>query len=207
MPYDTAVTTARKFLQSQFNMPDSATVKHLNREELDAGLDNIQRSPSAYGPVEMIVRRPSSGEREILADGSLDLVEGLCGDNWKARGNAKTPDGLAHPETQVTLMNSRAIALIAQNRDRWPLAGDQIFVDMDLSIENIPPGTQLSIGSAVVQITPIPHTGCKKFVERFGMDAMLFVNSEVGRALNLRGVNARVIRAGVVTVGDSVAKL
>ncbi len=207
MQYDMVVITGREFHQRQTNMPSSLTIKQLNSEELDAGLDEIRRSPSARGPVEMIVRRPAPGEREILLDANLDIVEGLCGDSWKARGNPKTVDGLANPETQLTLMNSRAISLIAQSKERWSLAGDQLYIDLDLSIENIPPGTRLSVGTAIVEISPIPHTGCKKFVERFGMDAMLFVNSEIGRALNLRGVNARVIKAGVVRPGDSVVKL
>ena len=108
---------------------------------------------------------------------------------------------------QLTLMNSRAIALIAGERDRWPLAGDQFFVDISLAEENVPPGTRLTLGAAVVEVTDVPHTGCSKFVSRFGIDAMKFVNSPTGRALGLRGINARVVRAGVVRVGDPIRKI
>ena len=104
-------------------------------------------------------------------------------------------------------MSSRAAALVAGDRERWPLAGDQLYVDLDLSDENLPPGTRLALGSAVLEVTDEPHTGCKKFTARFGLDAMVFVNSPVGRALNLRGINARVVESGTVRVGDAVTKL
>src|SRR4029453_12846283 len=126
----------------------------------------------------------------------------LVGDNWRARGNPRRPDRLAHPEAQVTIMGSRAAALVAQARDRWALAGDQLFLDLDLSGANLPAGTRLAIGSAVLEVTAEPHTGCAKFVSRFGVDAMKFVNSSIGRELNLRGINTRVLVPGVIRVGD-----
>lgn len=175
-------------------------------EELEAGLSSITQSPKDAGAVELIVRRPEVDEREEVPEANLDPDVGLVGDNWLARGNAKTSDGLAHPEMQLNLMNARAIALIAQSRARWKLAGDQFFVDFDLSKENLPPGTLLSIGTAVIEVTAEPHLGCKKFMDRFGRDAAIFVNSDKGKQLNLRGVNAKVITAGVVRVGDSIRK-
>lgn len=183
------------------------TVKQMTTEELEAGLDEIRRSPQKEGVIDLIVRRPQTLEREVLEEGQLDVTEGLVGDNWKARGSKGTPDGSAHPGMQLTLMNTRVIALVAQDKDRWHLAGDQFFVDMDLSVENMPHGTKLSIGAAVIEISEIPHTGCGKFVERFGADAMKFVNSAVGRPLRLRGVNASVVQPGVVRVGDVVRKI
>ena len=180
------------------------TAVHLNREQLEAGLDAISQSPKEQGTLEMIVRRPQTEMRDIVQEGELDLDVGLVGDNWKTRGGPERP---ANPETQITLTNARAIQHIAQSKNRGALAGDQLYVDFDLSEENAPSGTRLSIGSAVLEITPEPHNGCKKFVERFGMDAMLFVNSEIGKALHLRGVNARVVQAGTIAVGDAVGKL
>jgi MOSC domain-containing protein YiiM len=103
-------------------------------------------------------------------------------------------------------MNARAIALLAQDKSRWPLAGDQLFVDIDLSAANLPPGTKLAIGSAVIQITAEPHTGCRKFAARFGREAIKFVNSRVGKQLNLRGVNAKVVRPGAIKIGDVARK-
>jgi hypothetical protein len=184
-----------------------ADVKHLTREELEAGLAEIRQSPKDEGVLEMIVRRPRTGEREVLAEGELDLTEGLVGDNWRTRGSSLTADGSAHPEMQLNIMNARVIALVAQDKGRWHLAGDQLFIDIDLSTENLPPGTQLAVGSAVIEVTAQPHTGCQKFVERFGAEAMKFVNSPVGRQLHLRGINAKVVQAGLVRVGDIVRKI
>jgi hypothetical protein len=184
-----------------------ACVNHLTTAELEAGLEEIRRSPKDVGLLELIVRRPRVDEREVLAEGELHPLEGLVGDSWRERGSSRTSDGSAHPEMQLNIINARAIALVAQGRERWPLAGDQLYLDFDLSGENLPAGTHLALGEAVIEITAQPHTGCKKFVARFGLDAMKFVNSGVGRELNLRGINARVIRRGVIRVGDVARKI
>lgn len=152
------------------------------------------------------MRRPAVGEREVVSEGLLDPAVGLAGDNWLARGCRLSPDGSAIVDMQVTVMNIRVAELVAGSRHRVPLAGDQLYVDLDLSIENLPPGTMLAIGSAVVQVSLAPHLGCKKFVERFGPEAMKFVNSRLGRQLRLRGMNVRIIRGGTVRVGDVVVK-
>jgi len=178
--------------------------RHLTLNELEAGLAEIRRSPRDAGRLALIVIRPLTLEREILQQGELDVQRGLVGDNWQARGSTMTDDGVAHPEMQLNLMNARAIDLIATDKSRWQLAGDQLFVDLDLSGENLPPGTRLEIGTAVIEVTAVPHTGCKKFVARFGLEAMKFVNSPVGRELNLRGINAKVVKGGVVAVGDRI---
>jgi hypothetical protein len=180
---------------------------HRNAENLEAGLDEILQSPKDAGTVEMIVCRPGVDAREILDEGALDVAQGLIGDNWGARGSSMTPDGTAHPEMQLTLMNSRVIALVAASREEWPLAGDQFYVDLDLGNDNLPPGALLEIGAAVVEVSSIPHTGCKKFVERFGMAAMKFVNSPRGLEHALRGINAKVVKSGVVRKGDTVKKV
>lgn len=182
-------------------------IKHLTIEELEAGLAEIRQSPRDEGILELIVRRPQPGERELLEEGELHLAEGLVGDSWVKRSSSRTSDGSPHPDMQLNIMNARAIALIAQHKDRWPLAGDQLFIDMDLSTENLPAGTHLKLGSAIIEVTKQPHTGCKKFIARFGMDAMKFVNSEAGKQLHLRGINARVVQAGVIRVGDIVRKI
>jgi hypothetical protein len=182
-------------------------MKHLTTKELEAGLENIRQSPKDNGVLELIVRRPRADEREALDEGELDLLEGLVGDNWRTRGSSRTSDESAHSEMQLTLMNARAIALMAQARERWSLAGDQLYLDLDLSADNLPAGTRLALGSAVIEVTAIPHTGCLKFVARFGQDAMQFVNSPLGRQLHLRGVNAKVVRPGVIRVGDVVRKI
>lgn len=181
-------------------------VRHLTTEELEAGLDEIRRSPKDGGVLELIVRRPRPAAREVLEEGELNPSEGLAGDCWRTRGSSRTADGEAHPDMQLNIMNARAIALIAQGREHWPLAGDQLYIDMDLSGENLPAGTRLAIGSAVIEVTAQPHTGCKKFVSRFGPDAMKFVNSPAGKRLQLRGINAKVVRPGVIRVGDVVRK-
>jgi hypothetical protein len=180
---------------------------HRSEVELEAGFHEITRSPLDSGRVDMIVRRPAVDCREELEAAELDAALGLLGDNWKAKGSKRTPDGSASPELQLTLMNSRVIALLAPERCHWPLAGDQLYIDFNLSLQNVPPGTRLAVGSAVIEITPPPHTGCRKFQERFGAEAVKFVNSPRGRELQLRGVNARIVQSGSVRLGDAVAKL
>ncbi|MDQ3917200.1 MAG: MOSC domain-containing protein [Acidobacteriota bacterium] len=182
-------------------------VRHLTTEELEAGMERVRLSPKDEGVLELIVRRPRVDEREVLEEGQLSLVEGLVGDSWKQRGSSRTPDGSPHPDMQLNVMNARVLALVAQDRERWRLAGDQLIIDLDLSDENLPAGTRLSLGSAVIEVTDQPHTGCHKFVARFGLDAMRFVNSPAGKRLRLRGLNARVVRPGVIRAGDVVRKL
>jgi hypothetical protein len=179
---------------------------HLSTEALEEGVEDVRTAPADGGRVEMIVRRPAVDERQVLVEAELDLAVGLLGDTWRDRGSSSTPDGAANPAAQVTVMNARAAALIAGDRDRWPLAGDQLYLDLDLGGQNLPPGTRLSLGTAVLEVTDKPHTGCKKFAARFGQDAARFVNSTVGRELNLRGINTRVVVAGTVRVGDVVRK-
>jgi hypothetical protein len=182
-------------------------IKHLSIAQLEAGLDHIRQSPKDNGSLELIVRRPQVEERETLDEGMLDTAEGLVGDNWKVRGSASTEDGSANPEMQINIMNARAVALLAQSKERWQLAGDQLFLDLDLSSENLPHGTKLAIGEAILEVTSQPHTGCKKFAARFGTDATKFVNSPAGKELHLRGINARVIQGGKIKVGDTARKI
>ena len=173
------------------------SAKKLNREELESALPEILDSPRNVGVLALIVQRPDVGERNTVDTGVLSVADGLVGDNWKLR---RKP----HPEMQVNIMNSRVAALVAQDADRRQLAGDQLYVDLDLSLENLPAGSQLRVGSALVEVTAIPHRGCRKFVDRFGRDAMEFVNSELGCKLNLRGINAKVIEGGKISVDDTV---
>ena len=173
-------------------------------DTLNDGLDQVRQSPADTGVLEFIVRRPHTDEREIVDRGELDLVAGLVGDNWKTRGGSKP--GAADPARQLTVTNARLMALVAGERRHWPPAGDQLYVDLDLSADNAPPGTRLAIGAALIEVTEPPHTGCKKFAERYGLDALKFINSPLGKHLRLRGVNARVIRPGAIRVGDTVTK-
>lgn len=182
-------------------------LRHLTLEELEAGLDLIRRSPRDNGVLELIVRRPAEGARERLLEGELHPEQGLVGDSWISRMSRHTPDGSPHPGKQLTLMNTRAAALVAVDPERRELAGDQLYLDLDLSGLNLPPGTRLSLGSALLEVSELPHTGCGKFVERFGLEAMKFVNSPLGRELNLRGINARVVQAGTIRVGDVARKV
>ena len=184
-----------------------STVKHLTMQELEAALDHLREAPKDEGVLQLIVCRPDVDQRTIMEMAELDPHKGLVGDNWVVRGSSKTPDGSAHPEMQINIMNSRVTALVAQDRDRWPLAGDQLYIDMDLSKDNLPAGARIQVGSAVLEVSPLPHTGCHKFVSRFGMDAMKFVNSTVGKQLCLRGINAKVVQGGVVKVGEVAKKI
>lgn len=180
---------------------------HFTTTELQAELAELGDSPRDNGTLEMIVCRTAEGERLVLERADLDPIEGLIGDNWQARGSKRTEDGSAHPDMQITMMNSRVIQALAKDRDRWPLAGDQLFIDLDLSVDNLEPGQRIAIGTAVLEITDIPHTGCEKFTGRYGHDAIRFVNSPEGRHFRRRGIYARVVQAGTIRVGDKVSKI
>ena len=203
------VNCSRRWTQIHADPPHVivATVKHLTMQELEAALDHLRDAPKDDGLLQLIVCRPTVDQREVLEQAELDPVKGLIGDSWCVRGSSKTPDGSPHPEMQINIMNARVTALVAQEKERWPLAGDQLYIDMDLSKENLPPGTRLQVGSAVLEVSPWPHTGCKKFVARFGEEAMKFVNSTVGKELCLRGINAKVVQAGIVKVGETARKI
>jgi MOSC domain-containing protein YiiM len=193
----------RDYVEKEWMMSEA---RHLTTEELHTGSTRsaVRRATTA---LVLIVRRPGIDEREVLEHGDLDTVQGLVGDSWNRRGSSRSIDGGPHPDMQLNIMNARAIALVAQSQDRWPLAGDQLFVDLDLSPANLPPGTRLAIGSAIVEVTAEPHTGCGKFVSRFGVEAMKFVNSTIGRELSLRGINAKVVQPGAIRIGDAVRKM
>jgi MOSC domain-containing protein len=172
-------------------------------ERFDAQIEHIRAAPDDNGTVEFIVRRPAEGVREILDEARLDLDLGLVGDRWAARDD-RTPVYLT---AQLTLINIRVLAAIEPDRDRWPLAGDQLYVDLDLGMDNLPAGTRLAIGSAVIEVSETPHTGCAKFSARFGGDALRWINSPIGRAHRMRGLNARILEPGTVRAHDTIRKV
>lgn len=175
-------------------------IKHLTTAEIEMNLGKVLESPKDNGTLNLIVRRPQEDAREVLETGELDIANGLVGDCWPTYNEGEI-------DTQLAIMNSRIIDLLAQDKDRWKLAGDQLFIDLNLTDENLPAGTRLEIGSAVIEVTSQPHNGCKKFVARFGLDAMKFVNSPVGKQYHLRGIYAKVIRSGTIRPGDTVKKI
>ncbi|MCP4361995.1 MAG: MOSC domain-containing protein [Chloroflexi bacterium] len=182
-------------------------VTHLSTVEIEAGMSRVAESPQDGGTVEMIVARPEIEARQVLTAGTFTQEEGLVGDNWQARGSKYTADGRAEPDRQITLMNARLLNLIAGERERWPLAGDQLIVDIDLCRDNLEPGQQLQVGQAVFEVTASPHNGCKKFSQRFGVDAVKFVNSAVGKEQRLRGIYVKVVQPGTVQTGDTIQKI
>jgi MOSC domain-containing protein YiiM len=167
----------------------------------DSQLDVVHEAPRGTGRLELIVRRPAVDEREILEAADLDLELGLVGDRWATRDKEKTPAYLA---SQLTLIGTRLLAAIEPDRARWPMAGDQLYVDLDLCQEHLPVGSQLAIGTALIEVSEEPHTGCAKFSSRFGSEALRWINSPIGRAHRLRGLNARVVRAGTIRRGDAI---
>jgi hypothetical protein len=182
-------------------------MEHLSRLALEAGLDHIRRSPRDEGTVELIACRPDTFQRQVLEEAVLDCSEGLVGDNWRVRGSRHTADGSPLLAQQVTVTNCRVTSLVAVERERWALCGDQFYIDLDLSQENLPPGTRLAIGSAVIEVSAKPHVGCWKYEARFGRDATRFVNSKAGRALRLRGFCGSIVVGGIVRTGDKVRKV
>lgn len=165
-------------------------------EQLEAGWQEGPKPPRGAGPVQMIVLRKGGGAHQVVGSGMLDCAHGLVGDRWTTSPPRKV-------DCQVTLMNALAAELVC---DGQPLhmPGDNFVVDLDLSEEALPVGTRLRIGSALLEVTPEPHTGCKNFAARFGQDAMRWINWRDYRSRKLRGVNCRVIEGGTVNVGDVV---
>ncbi|MBQ11232.1 MAG: MOSC domain-containing protein [Planctomyces sp.] len=184
-----------------------AEIKHLSAAELEAGLDEIRNSPKDESVLDLIVSRPEEDAREVMELADLNVEIGLVGDTWQDRPSIRSGDGKAHPDMQITLMNSRVANLVAQSKDLWPLAGDQLFADLDLSKANVPPGTRISVGEAILEVTNQPHTGCHKFAERFGVDALKLTSTPIGRELQLRGINLKVVQGGEIRPGDAVKKL
>jgi hypothetical protein len=142
----------------------------------------------------------------ILDEAILDVTSGLVGDGWLARGSRAMSDGAANPAAQLTLMSTRVLAAIEPDRTRWPLAGDQLHLDLDLSLENLPAGTRLTVGSAVLEVTELPHTGCAQFSARFGADALRWISTPTGRANRMRGMYVRIVTGGTLRLGDIVRK-
>ena len=171
--------------------------------QFDTHLDHVRAAPFDEGLLELIVRRPADGEREVLLEAHLDLALGLVGDRWAARLVEVTPIYLS---AQLTLMSTRVLAAIEPDRGRWPLAGDQLYVDLDLREATLPARTQLAVGSAVIEVSETPHTGCARFSARFGSEALRWINSPIGRAHRLRGLNARIVQPGTVHVGDVIRR-
>ncbi len=176
--------------------------------DLEASLHHLRTAPADTGTLEMVVRRPDTGVREILDEGLLDETSGLVGDNWLSRATSRAIAEGRHVDTMITVMSARMIGLLGDTADVRALAGDQLFVDLDLSHDNLPAGSRVALGEdAVLEVTSKPHAGCKKFLARFGADALGFVNGDVGSRLRLRGLNARVVQGGLVRPGDVVRRI
>jgi hypothetical protein len=174
-------------------------------DELAAALDALRSAPRDEGTLELVVRRPTQDVREILAEGVLDESGGLQGDNWLSRATSHAIAAGRHLDTMITVMSARMIGLLADTDEERAIAGDQLYVDLDLSRDNLAAGTRLAIGDdAVLAVTGKPHAGCQKFRARFGDDALAFVNGDEGTRLRLRGLNAKVLQGGVVRPGDPV---
>jgi hypothetical protein len=183
-------------------------VPSLTTTDLEASLDHLRAAPKETGSLEMIVRRPDVGLRELLEEGVLDEAEGLVGDNWLSRATSRAITEGRHLDAMITVMSARMVGLLGDTADARALAGDQLYVDLDISHENLPAGSRIALGrDAVLEVTAKPHAGCKKFLARFGEDALAFVNGDVGSGLRLRGLNARVVQGGVIRSGDVVRRI
>jgi hypothetical protein len=179
----------------------------IGRRDFDRSLPDIDAAPADLGRLERIVRRPAVNERELVATAELDPVVGLVGDDWQARGSKAMPDGSADPEAQLTVISTRVLRALEPDESRWPVAGDQLYVDLDLRVDTLPAGSRLAIGDAIIEISAKPHTGCDKFAARFGIDALAWISTPVGKAHRMRGLNARIVEGGTIAVGDVIRRV
>jgi hypothetical protein len=181
---------------------------HRPLSHLESQLPHLRSAPRDAGVLALVVRRPGPREREVLAAGELRPEHGLVGDDWAARGRRRGRMTASYAARSITVMSHRMVSLLGDTDEDRAWAGDQLYVDLDLSVDNLPPGSRLGVGeAAVIEVTKYPHTGCAKFVERYGADATRFVNTEEGRALRLRGLNGTVVTPGTVRPGDPVLVL
>lgn len=178
---------------------------HPTVTELEAHLDTLRAAPRDIGTLEMLVRRPAQGVRELLDEAVLDPELGLVGDYWLEKVTRRAIEAGRHREGQLNVMNIRMARLLAPTEAEQALAGDQLYLDLDISTGNLPTGARVAIGEdAVIEVNAKPHNGCAKFRAAFGDDAIAFVNSPVGKELRLRGLNAKVVTPGTVRPGDKV---
>lgn len=169
---------------------------HRTWAELESGLQALPPAPRDLGRVTAIIRRPEPQQRESLESVDLSVEAGIPGDAWN-RAPTKSPEG------QLAVMNTAIARLIANGQD-LVVFGDNLFVDLDLSAASLPSGSRLSVGNAIVEVTPLPHNGCKKFHARFGPDALRLVQAPGTRAQNYRGIYWKVVTSGQVQVGAPV---
>lgn len=174
---------------------------HADVTHLEAGIGHLAEAPTDEGTVGMLVVRPHVDEREVLDVGEFTTEGGLVGDRWQ-------PPESGNLDAQVTMISQRWLDVLTfDDRERWPLAGDQVVVDLDLSHDNLQTGDRLRLGTALVEVTPKPHTGCKKLVARFGVEAQRLGASDRGRHLRLRGIYVRVVEPGTASPGDAITRV
>ena len=188
----------------------SAVSQDSLKKGLDKPINYNQSSPRDNGVVKLLVIRPETHVRTLPNAVVVSVEQGVVGDKWEAECTIKLENGKSNPDLQIAIINTKVIKEIAQSdfdMDRLALAGDNIYADLNLCEENMPVGQQIQIGNTLLEVTPFPHFGCKKFSERYSVEDLKVVNSTAGKPQHLRGIYVKVIKNGSISIGESIKKI
>lgn len=180
---------------------------HPTRAECDAALTHILDAPKVSAPIDMLCFRPDYGVRSFPDRIQVSVARGIEGERWLRDPWLKLPDGRPDPRIQISVLPKRVADLCWRNRDVSPHPGDTLIADLDMTSANMPVGTRLQVGSAVIEVSDVFNNGCAKWYAQYGADSVKWINHRPHRPLRLRGILCRVVVDGEIRKSDLIEKL